>query len=119
MSEMMVGRKVNFNVEKQPAQPKDVMLDVRNLSVAKKGHQDVVKNVSFQVHEGEIVCIAGIDGNGQTELVHAVTGLGETAGGRILINGRGCDEKEHTRPQYRRTQPYTGGPSQAWPGAGL
>ena len=53
MSEMMVGRKVNFNVEKQPAQPKDVMLDVRNLSVAKKGHQDVVKNVSFQVHDLE------------------------------------------------------------------
>lgn len=85
MSEMMVGRKVNFNVEKKPAQPKNVMLDVRNLSVAKKGHQDVVKNVSFQVHEGEIVCVAGIDGNGQSELVYALSGLMDAKEGSIRL----------------------------------
>lgn len=88
MSEMMVGRKVNFNVEKKPAEPKAVMLDVQNLSVAKKGHKDVVSHVSFQVHEGEIVCIAGIDGNGQSELVYALSGLMDAKEGNILLDGQ-------------------------------
>lgn len=88
MSEMMVGRKVNFAVDKKPAQPKAVMLDVQHVSVAKKGHKDVVKDVSFQVHEGEIVCIAGIDGNGQSELVYALSGLLDVKEGSIFMDGQ-------------------------------
>ena len=72
------------------------MLEAEHVSVKShmEGHTKLVVNdVSFQVRSGEIVCIAGIDGNGQTELVHAVTGLGETAGGRILINGQDVTKK--------------------------
>ena len=97
MSEMMVGRKVNFNVDKKPAQPKDVVLDVQHLSVAKKGHKDVVRDVSFQVHAGEIVCIAGIDGNGQSELVYAISGLMDTKEGNIVLKG-----KEITKASVRK-----------------
>ena len=96
MSEMMVGRKVSLSVEKTPAAPGRPVLEAEHVSVKShmEGHTKLVVNdVSFQVRSGEIVCIAGIDGNGQTELVHAVTGLGETAGGRILINGRDVTKK--------------------------
>lgn len=96
MSEMMVGRKVSLSVEKTPAAPGRTVLEAEHVSVKShmEGHTKLVVNdVSFQVRSGEIVCIAGIDGNGQTELVHAVTGLGETAGGRILINGRDVTKK--------------------------
>lgn len=76
MSRMMVGRDVNMVVEKTPAKPKDVILKVENMTVASKMHSNnAVKNVSFEVHEGEIVCIAGIDGNGQTEFVYGLTGM--------------------------------------------
>ena len=75
MSEMMVGRKINLTTEKTESHPTDDILVVKNLSVGKKGHKNPVNNVSFSVRKGEIVCIAGIDGNGQTELVQAITGL--------------------------------------------
>ena len=76
LSRMMVGRNVNFAVEKAPAQPGEVVLDVQHLTMASKLHKNnAVKDVSFQVRAGEIVCIAGIDGNGQTELVYGITGL--------------------------------------------
>ena len=67
LSAMMVGRDVNFAVEKKECEPGDVVLDVQNMTVASKRHKtNAVHNVSLQVHRGEIVCIAGIDGNGQT-----------------------------------------------------
>lgn len=76
LSEMMVGRQVKFEVDKDEAIPGDVVLDVEKLCVESKSHKKLaVKDVSFQVHAGEIVCIAGIDGNGQTELVYGITGL--------------------------------------------
>ena len=96
MSEMMVGRKVNLTVEKGPASPKDVVLEVKNLSVRanKEGHtKNLVSNVTFQVRKGEIVCIAGIDGNGQTELIHAITGLAEMSEGTVLLNGQDVTKK--------------------------
>lgn len=71
LSSMMVGRNISFKVEKTPAKPGKVVLDVKGMTVAGENHKkDAVKNVSFQVREGEIVCIAGIDGNGQSELVY-------------------------------------------------
>lgn len=96
MSEMMVGRKVNLTVEKKPAEPKDVVLEVKNLVVKSgiKGHtKNLVNDVSFTVRRGEIVCVAGIDGNGQTELVHAITGLSELSSGEVLINGENVTKK--------------------------
>ena len=67
MSEMMVGRKVNLVVEKGPAKPADVVLEAENVCVhSKRTGKNVVDHVSFQVRRGEIVCVAGIDGNGQT-----------------------------------------------------
>lgn len=96
MSEMMVGREVNLTVEKGEAHPKDTVLEVEHLTV-KSSHEGHTKNevndVSFHVRRGEIVCIAGIDGNGQTELVHAITGIGELSAGKILINGEDVTKK--------------------------
>lgn len=88
LSEMMVGRKVNLTVEKTPAQPGEAVLSVRDLCVKGHGAKNAVDHVAFDVRRGEIVCIAGIDGNGQTELVHALTGLAEPASGMVKLNGR-------------------------------
>lgn len=89
LSRMMVGRDVSFAVEKRPAKPGEVVLSVRNVTVSSKMHKkNAVKNVSFDVRAGEIVCLAGIDGNGQTEFVSALTGLEKVSGGRITLCGR-------------------------------
>lgn len=88
LSTMMVGRPVQLEISKEEAKPQDVVLSVRNLTVPSKVHKnDAVKNVSFYVRGGEIVCIAGIDGNGQTELVQGLTGLEKMSGGRIELCG--------------------------------
>ena len=88
LSRMMVGRDVEFVVHKDPAKPTDVVLDVEGLTVASKMHKNnAVKNVSFQVRRGEIVCIAGIDGNGQTELVYGLTGLEPVKEGKVTFLG--------------------------------
>ncbi|MCI5955442.1 MAG: ABC transporter ATP-binding protein [Clostridiales bacterium] len=89
LAEMMVGRKVSFAVEKGPAHMGDEALTVRNLTVVSKHHgKKVVNNVSFSVHKGEIVCIAGIDGNGQSELVYALAGLIKPDHGTISMQGK-------------------------------
>ena len=87
LSAMMVGRNVNFHVEKKPATPGEVVLDVEGLTVVSKGahKKDAVKNVSFQVRAGEIVCIAGIDGNGQSEFVYGLSGLEPLVSGRMVL----------------------------------
>lgn len=88
LSEMMVGRKVNLNIEKASQQSGDTVLEVKNLSVnSKVNNKKLVDNVSFSVKKGEIVCIAGIDGNGQSELVYALTGLGPISSGSIILDG--------------------------------
>ena len=88
LSAMMVGRDVNFVVEKKPCEPKEVVLDVKGMTVASKHHKkNAVNNVSLQVRRGEIVCIAGIDGNGQTEFVYGLTGLEPLKAGTITMNG--------------------------------
>ena len=89
LSRMMVGRDVQFAVEKTPAKPQDVVLEVNDLSVKSKlSGGDAVKNVSFQVRGGEIVCIAGIDGNGQTELVYGISGLEPLSSGNVYLKGQ-------------------------------
>jgi simple sugar transport system ATP-binding protein len=88
LSNMMVGRPVQLEVKKDEAKPTDVVLSVRNVSVMSHIHKsEAVKDVSFDVRKGEIVCIAGIDGNGQTEFIHALTGLDQISGGTITIDG--------------------------------
>ncbi len=89
LSAMMVGRNVNFHVEKGEAKPGEVVLDVEHLSVVSKVHKkDAVHDVSFKVRRGEIVCIAGIDGNGQSELVYGLTGLEPASQGKITLGGK-------------------------------
>ncbi len=89
LSAMMVGRNVNFHVDKQPQKLGDVILEINNMTVASKVHRNnAVKNVSLNVRAGEIVCIAGIDGNGQTEFVYGLTGLEPLVNGQIRLLGQ-------------------------------
>ena len=89
LSSMMVGRKVNFKVDKKDAQPGEVVLDVQGLTVPSKLHNNnAVKNVNLQVRRGEIVCLAGIEGNGQTEFVYALTGLEKQSAGTLRLCGK-------------------------------
>ncbi|MBM7561088.1 ABC transporter ATP-binding protein [Fusibacter tunisiensis] len=89
LSKMMVGRDVNFKVDKEDAKPKDVVLSVKNMTVPSKHHKNnAVKNVSLDVRAGEIVCLAGIEGNGQSEFVYALTGLEKMIGGSITLSGK-------------------------------
>jgi len=98
MSEMMVGRKINFNIEKESQQIGDAVLEVKNLTIkAKNSQKNVVNNVSFEARRGEIVCIAGIDGNGQSELVYGITGLMIINEGKIILKG-----KDVTRESIRK-----------------
>jgi len=86
LSEMMVGRKVLLKPEKADIKAGEVLMKVRDLTInGPKGNRDSVKNVSFDIHEGEILCIAGIDGNGQTELAGGLTGLRKIDGGSIVF----------------------------------
>ena len=90
LSSMMVGRDVKFAVDKAPAQPKETVLEIKHLSVKNRIHKKLaVNDVSLNVRAGEIVCIAGIDGNGQSEFVSAVTGLEKPEpGSEILLKGK-------------------------------
>jgi simple sugar transport system ATP-binding protein len=83
---MMVGRSVELTVKRSPAHPGDPVLVVDELVVEDDREQEAVR-VSFEVLSGEIVCVAGVQGNGQTELVEALTGLRSVASGRIELNG--------------------------------
>ena len=86
LSRMMVGRPVQLVVQKDQAQPGEPVLTVNHLHVHSKLYKrDAVKDVSFTARAGEILCIAGIDGNGQTELVHAITGLDKPTGGFVTL----------------------------------
>ena len=99
LSNMMVGRPVQLQVEKDEAYPGDVVLQVKDLRVHSKLHKkDAVQGVSFDVRAGEIVCIAGIDGNGQSELVYGLTGLEKSAGGTVTLCG---EEISHTSIRKR------------------
>ncbi|MCI6855483.1 MAG: ABC transporter ATP-binding protein [Firmicutes bacterium] len=89
LSKMMVGRNVEFVVQKEEAKPGEVILDVKDMTVASKLHKkNAVNKVSLNVRAGEIVCIAGIDGNGQTEFVYGLTGLEPVTEGKITLCGQ-------------------------------
>ena len=103
LSEMMVGRKVSFKVDKKESNNnEEVILEVNNLTVKSKNHEkNTINNVSFNVKKGEIVCIAGIDGNGQSELIYALTGLGPIDKGSIILNN-----KDITHESIRKRNNY-------------
>ena len=102
LSNMMVGRPVQLEVVKETARPGDAVLRVENLVVPSKGHKrNAVNNVSFEVHAGEILCIAGIDGNGQTELVYGLTGLEKSGVGSVTLCGH---DISHASIRQRGTQ---------------
>lgn len=88
LSNMMVGRPVQLQVEKVPAKPGEAVLEVEHLSIPSKSHKrDAVHDVTFTARAGEILCIAGIDGNGQSELVYGLAGLEKSSGGKITLCG--------------------------------
>ncbi len=87
LASMMVGRDVDLQVQKTKAEPKNVVLEVNNLTVKDERQQTAVDGVSFKVRAGEILGVAGVQGNGQTELVEALTGLRHSVSGEILLIG--------------------------------
>lgn len=88
LAEMMVGHSVSFTTDKEASKPKDVVLSIKDLIVNENRGIPAVKNLSLEVRRGEIVGIAGIDGNGQSELVQAITGLRKVKAGSITIKGQ-------------------------------
>jgi simple sugar transport system ATP-binding protein len=91
LAAMMVGREVNLVVHKKPASPDGVVLEIKDLQVLDERQNLAVKGVSFEVRAGEILGIAGVQGNGQTELVYALTGLRPAVGGEIRVLGTPVD----------------------------
>lgn len=85
LAEMMVGRAVKFQIEKAPANPGKAVLELKNISVKNSRGRLAVKDLSLDVHAGEILGIAGVDGNGQSELIYAITGLVPVENGTILL----------------------------------
>ncbi len=101
LAEMMVGRQVLLNVEKAPSNPGAISLEVKDLEVYDRRDLRAVKGISFNVRSGEIVGIAGIEGNGQTELIEAITGLTQPSAGHILLGDRDITH-ETIRQRYRQ-----------------
>ncbi len=87
LATMMVGHPVKFDIDKKKCTPRDVVLDIRNITVKDSVGIDKVKNLSLTVRRGEIVGIAGVDGNGQSELLYAISGLSKVEKGNIYLNG--------------------------------
>ncbi|MGD8822736.1 MAG: ABC transporter ATP-binding protein [Anaerolineales bacterium] len=94
LAEMMVGRAVQLGVDKEPAQPKEVILEVQNLVVPNDRKQIAVDGITFEVRAGEILGVAGVQGNGQTELVEAITGLRKVVDGAIHFLGEDIGNAE-------------------------
>ncbi len=100
ISRMMVGRDVILQVQKTPAVPKEEVLSVEDLSYRSEDGKEVLKGISFAVRKGEVLGIAGVEGNGQRELVEILTGLRRASSGRVLVEG---NEVERPQPKLMRT----------------
>ncbi|MBD9903108.1 ABC transporter ATP-binding protein [Enterococcus faecium] len=96
LADMMVGRSVSFKTDKKAANPQEVVLSVENLVVKENRGLEAVKNLSLEVRAGEVLGIAGIDGNGQSEFIQALTGLRKVESGKITIDG---DDITNFRPR--------------------
>lgn len=102
LAELMVGRRVLLQVDKKPANPGDTKLSISNLTVRDGRNVDMVKNVSFEVRAGEIVGIAGVAGNGQSELLQAIAGMRPIESGSILLDGKPIATTAHADPAALR-----------------
>ena len=109
MADLMVGRPVSFDLDRSPAHFRDNVLSVDHLTVKNETGLEVVKDVSFQVRAGEIFAIAGVSGNGQTEIADAVTGMRRAASGSILLNGQDITGVSVERTRSGRRFLYSGG----------
>ncbi|SFK09182.1 nucleoside ABC transporter ATP-binding protein [Marinilactibacillus piezotolerans] len=94
LADMMVGRSVTFKVEKKPSNPKETVLKIDNLIVKETRGYDAVKSVNLEVRAGEVLGIAGVDGNGQSELIQAITGLTKVSAGSIQLAGTDITNKK-------------------------
>ncbi|WPK11895.1 ABC transporter ATP-binding protein [Lysinibacillus louembei] len=94
LAELMVGRQVEFKTEKSPSNPKDEALNIQDLVVLDYRGVEKVKSLNLTVRKGEIVGIAGIDGNGQSELIEAITGLRKIKSGKVVLNGQDVTNKK-------------------------
>jgi simple sugar transport system ATP-binding protein len=88
LADMMVGRSVSFKTEKKPADPQELVLSVQGLVVKENRGVEAVKNLNLEVRAGEVVGIAGIDGNGQSELIQAITGLRKVESGKVILSDK-------------------------------
>lgn len=106
LSKLMVGRDVKLSVDKKACEPGDAVLEVKNLSVFNiEKKKEVVHNVSFNVRKGEIVCIAGIEGNGQSDLIYALTGIEKIQNGEAVINFGTTDNNPYLKENiWTKTQ---------------
>lgn len=95
LSKLMCGHDINLKIDKKEANPGPVVLEVKNLVMQNKIHQskNSVNDVSFVVRKGEVVCIAGIDGNGQSELIYGITGLEKIKSGQVILKGENITNK--------------------------
>lgn len=103
LAELMVGRRVLLQVEKQPATPGDAILEVKNLTVTDQRGVDVLKDVSLNVRKGEILGIAGVAGNGQSELLETIAGILHPASGQVLLNGQAVSDDPLINPAKIRS----------------
>ena len=97
---------VSFSVDKQKREPGDVILEIEDVSVINSRGVPGVRNFSLKVHAGEILGLAGVDGNGQSELVEALTGLRAIESGRFLLNSREITGLRHPGTHQSRNSPY-------------
>ena len=114
LARAMVGREVLLRVDKPPANPGEVLLTVEDLHARDDRGIEKVRGVSFDVRAGEIVGIAGVDGNGQTELIEAITGLRKVdSGQRSLVAGRTAEERGRSNDARCRRRPHSRRPATA------
>ncbi len=102
LAELMVGRQVLLQVDKKPASPGAALLRVENLSVRDELGVEKLRNVSFEVRAGEILGVAGVAGNGQSELLEIISGISPADSGKVLINGEAIDIGKTANPNMRR-----------------
>ncbi len=88
LASLMVGREIRFSTVKKPAEPKETILSIEGLTVQDSRHVDMVKELDLDIRAGEIVGIAGVDGNGQTELIEAITGLRKKSAGKVTLKNQ-------------------------------
>lgn len=102
LAELMVGRQVLLRVDKQPATPGDAILKVENLNVTDEQGVQKLRDVSFEVRAGEILGVAGVAGNGQSELLEIISGISSADSGRVFVNGAEIDTGKSANPNMRR-----------------